>query len=140
MNPIGQFPFREIAENTLAKYFGKLDADLRNELATSLVRQWVSNDGHAGFVTPTHQFWFQVIPMSDGVEVKCRPVKKHWGRVLSQKWDQSEDEIPGLLHQLNLCQIALFRIADGRTISMRVEPKKRRVRCEEGTEAEESEL
>ena len=140
MNPIRQFPFREIAEKTLAKYFGKLEADLRNELATSLVRQWVSNDGHAGIITPTHQFWFQVVPVSDGVEVTSRPVKRNWGRVLSQKWDLSEDEIPGLLHQLNLCQSVLCRNADGRTIRLRVEPKKRAVQCEEEPDAEETEL
>ena len=138
MNPIRQFPFREIAEKTLARYFGKLEADLRDELATSLVRQWVSNDGHAGIITPTHQFWLQVVPRSDGVEVRCRPVKRNWGRVLSQKWDLSEDEIPGLFHQLNLCQSVLCRNADGRTIRMRVEPKKQRVRYREETEAEET--
>jgi hypothetical protein len=140
MNPIRQLPLREIAEETLAESFGDLDADLRDELATSLVRQWVSNDGHAGFVTPTYQFWFQVVPQSDGVEVRCRPVEKNWGRVLSRKWDVAEDEIPDLLHQLNLCQFVLCRNADGRTIGLRVEPKKRRVRCREETEAEEMNL
>jgi hypothetical protein len=134
MNPIKQFPLRKIADSVLAKYLGGLDAAVRDDLATSLVRQWVTNDGHAGFVTPTRQFWFHMVPKGGGVEVGFSPEEGDWGRALSTDWGVDEKEIPGLLHQLNLCQSVLCRNADGRTILLRVEPKERTVRCEEAEE------
>jgi hypothetical protein len=138
MNPLTRFPLRKIAEHTLAKYLGDLDAGLRDELATSLVRQWVTNDGHAGFVTPTHKFWFQMVLKGEGVEVGFNPVEGKWAHYLSERWHVDEGEIPGLLHQLNLCQSVLCRNADGHRIRLRVEPKERTVRCQEETEAEET--
>ena len=54
------------AESELAKHFGDLDAPVRDELATSLVRQWLTNDGYAGLVTPTRQCWFQLLTREGG--------------------------------------------------------------------------
>ena len=131
MNPNKHYPLRKVAESELAKHFGGLDAAVRKELAVSLVRQWVTNDGHAGFVTPTRQFWFTMVPKGDGVEVGFSPFEGSWGRVLTEDWHIDEGEVPGLLHQLNLCQSVLCQNADGRTIRLRIEPKERTVRCEE---------
>jgi hypothetical protein len=134
MSPIKQFPLRKIAESVLDSFLGGLDAAVRDELATSLVRQWITNDGHAGFVTPTRHFWFRLVPKGDGVEVGFSPAEGNWGRVLSADWGVDEEEIPGLLYRLNLCQSVLCRNADGRTIRLRVEPKEQTVRCEEAAE------
>jgi hypothetical protein len=139
MNPIKQLPLRKIAENVLAKYLGSLDTAVKDVLATSLVRQWITNDGHAGFVTPTRQFWFQLVPKGDGFEVGFSPAEGDWGRRLPADWAVDKEEIPALLHRLNLCQSVLCRNAEGRTIRLRVEPKERTVRCEEVTEAEDTE-
>ncbi len=136
MNPIKQFPLRKIAEKVLARHLGDLDAAVRDDLATSLVRQWVTNDGHAGFVTPTRQFWFQMVTKGDGVEVGFSPVEGNWGGVLTEEWHVAEEEVPALLHRLNLCQSVLCRTADGLTIRLRIEPKERAVRCEEQRESE----
>jgi hypothetical protein len=138
MNPIKQYPLRKIAESELAKHFGDLDDAVRNELATSLVRQWLTNDGYAGLVTPTRQCWFQMATREGGgLEVGVSKPEGNWGHVLSQDWHVDEDEIPGLLHQLNLCQSVLCRNADGLTIRLRIEPKERIVRCEEHAGEEE---
>jgi hypothetical protein len=51
VGPIKQYPLRKITESKLAKHFGDLDTAVRSELATSLVRQWLTNDGCAGLVT-----------------------------------------------------------------------------------------
>ena len=131
MNPIKHYPLRKVAESELASRFGDLDADIGDDLATSLVRQWITNDGHAGFVTPTCQFWFQMVTKGDSVEVGFSAVGWNWGRILSEEWHIDPEEVPGLLHQLNLCQSVLCRNADGRTIRLRIEPKERTVRCEE---------
>jgi hypothetical protein len=131
VDPIRKYPLRKIAENELAGCFSDLDDAARDELATSLVRQWLANDGHAGLVTRTHQCWFQLVAKEDGVEVGCSKAEGNWGRVLSRDWQVDEKDVPGLLHRLNLCQTARCRTADGRTIRLRVEPKERKVRCEE---------
>lgn len=130
MKPVKQFPLRKIAESVLNKYFSDLDAAVSDELATSLVRQWITNDGHAGFVTPTNQFWLQAVAKGDGLDVGVSKAEGNWGRALSRDWQVDEDEIPGFLHRLNLCQSALCRTADGRTIRLGIDAKERTVRLE----------
>src|SRR5262245_2068794 len=80
MNPNKQSPLRKIAETVLTKHLGNLDVAVKGKFATSLVRQWVTNDGYAGFAFPTRQFWFQMVKKGDGVEVGCSPVEGNWGR------------------------------------------------------------
>ena len=94
MNPVKRPPFRKIAENQLEKCFGDLDPVVKNELATSLVRQWLANDGHAGFVTSTHQFWFEMNANGDGYEAGFDKCEGNWGRKLSEVWHVDEKEIP----------------------------------------------
>jgi hypothetical protein len=55
MKPDKRLPLRRIAEGALAKQFLGLGAAVRDQLATSLVRQWLGNDGHAGIVTPPNR-------------------------------------------------------------------------------------
>ena len=130
MNPKRRYPLRKIAENELAKHFGDLDADIRDARATSLARQWLTNEGYAGFVTATHQHWFQLVTKKGGeLEVGFNTAEGNWGRVLSQDWHVDEDKIPDFLHRLNLCQSARCQNADGRTICLRIDPKERVVRC-----------
>ena len=132
MSTMKRYPHRKVAESVVKQHFGDLDAKVRNALATSLVRQWLTNDGHAGFVTTTHRHWIRLVPQEDGgVKVGSQKVAGSWGAVLSQDWHLEEDKIPEFLHQLNLCQSAQCRNKDGRTISLRIEPKARTIRCQE---------
>jgi hypothetical protein len=130
MNPLRKFPLRQVAASTLAQHLPEFDATASDDLALSLVRQWLTNDGHAGVVTPTRQFWFRVVPNRDAIEVGTGPAEGRWGRALGE-WGVAAEEVPGLLHRLNLPQAAVCRTGDGRTIRLRVEPKTRTVRCEE---------
>jgi hypothetical protein len=131
MLPGKRLPLRRIAEGELAKQFRGLSASVLDELATSLVRQWLTNDGHAGIVTPTQQVWFQVVAEGDHLEVGVSTAEGDWGRALSQHWRVDEAEVPALLHRLNLCQSAFCPTVGGRTIELRVEPRERAVRCRE---------
>jgi hypothetical protein len=138
MSRISQCPLRRIAENELTQHLGGLggldDADL-DDLATSLVRQWLTTDGHAGLITPTHQHWFQMVAHADGrLEVGLSTSEGNWAHILTRDWRVDEEDVPGLILRLNLCQSALFRNAAGLTIRLRVEPKTRAVRCEEHKE------
>jgi hypothetical protein len=56
---------RKIAENELSR-FGDLTPELKRELATSLVRQWITTDGHAGLVTWSNEYWFRLERKPDG--------------------------------------------------------------------------
>ena len=131
MKPVKHYPLRKLAETELAKCFKGLDDGVMNDLATSLVRQWLTYEGHAGVVTSTHQCWFRLVSMEDSPEVVVSQAEWHWGRTLSRDWHVDDEEIPGLLHQLNLCQSVLYRTAVGLTIRLWVEPEERAVRCEE---------
>ena len=70
MLPSKRLPLRRIAEAELSKQFLGLSAAVRDQLATSLVRQWVTYDGHAGVVTPTQQVWLQLVAEGDRLEVR----------------------------------------------------------------------
>src|SRR5262245_12058523 len=85
MKPDKRLPLRRIAEGELSKQFLGLSAAVRDQLATSLVRQWLTNDGHAGVVTPTQQVWFQVVAEGDLLEVKVSTAEGDWGRALSRR-------------------------------------------------------
>ena len=131
MKSLKQFPLRRIAESVLTQYLGDLEPEVRDELAASLVRQWITNDGHAGFIYPTRRFWFQMVAAGDKVEVGFSEVADNWGLVLTRDWKVDEEEIPGLLHQLNLCQSVTCETTNGLVVRLRIEPKDRSVRCEE---------
>jgi hypothetical protein len=139
MSSIKHHALRKIAENELAKHLGDLDAAVRNELATSLVRQWITNEGFAGLVMPTRRYWFRMIAKEDGgLELGVSKSEGNWDRVLTEEWHIDKEEVAGLLHRLNLCQFVLCRTIDGRTVRLRIEPKERTLRCEEA-KAEEAE-
>jgi hypothetical protein len=44
------------------------------------------------------------------------------------KWGVEDEDLPGLLHRLNLSQSARCEIKDGRTIQVRMEPAERTFR------------
>jgi hypothetical protein len=137
MKPVKYLPFRKVAENELDRCFTDLDASVRNDLAVSLVRQWLTNGGHAGIITPVHQCWFRLVTNGDRLEVGFSHEDGTWGEVLANDWGLDQVETLALLHRLNLCQSALYRLADGRTIRISIDAKERSVQCQEVTGEDE---
>ncbi len=131
MARIQRFVLRKIAENEIAECFGELNAVVRNDLATSLVRQWLTYEGHAGIVTATHQCWFHLIEKGDHLDVGFGRGAGNLGKILMEEWGLQRAEIAEVLHRLNLYQSVLYRRGDGRTLRLWIEPKERAVRCEE---------
>jgi hypothetical protein len=131
MARIRRFALRKIAENEIAECFGDLDAVVRSDLATSLLRQWLSCEGHAGIVTATHQWWFRLIEKGDHVDVGFGRGVGNLGKILMEEWGLEKAEIAQILHRLNLCQSVLHQTGDGRTIRLGIEPRERAVWCEE---------
>ena len=115
---------RMIAERELDACFHDLAPITRDELATSLVRQWISNDGAAVIVTRDYHFWFRLTRLEDGM---TRVVRDIQAGTLSEHLRHSrviEDEIPGLLHDLSVCQSARCYTDDGELLQLRVDPAK----------------
>jgi hypothetical protein len=124
MSSTRQNALRNVAEAELDRRLGELDLRLREELATSLVRQWITCDGHAGLVTPSGHFWFRMIRTDGGVEVGFDAQPPRFVDSL-REWKVPEDEIPDLLHQLNLRQRASCQSQEGNHLRLRMVPNER---------------
>jgi hypothetical protein len=123
-------PLRHVAETVLDERFGALDPRLRQDLATSLVRQWVTSGGHAGLVTRSHHFWFRIVRTDGGgYEVGFDAQPPRFLEVL-RRAGVAEESIPGLLHQLNLCQSVRCRTQDGRFLRLGMNARERALRAE----------
>src|SRR5580704_9532873 len=95
---------RKIAEHELDRCFHGLSAAACDELATSLVRQWIGNDGNAVIVTPDFHVWFRIKKLDDGQTQVVRDVEPQTFVEHVRKSRVIEDQIPKLLHELNLRQ------------------------------------
>jgi hypothetical protein len=136
MSSVKQNALRNVAEADLQARFGKLDPLFKQELATSLVRQWITHDGHAGLVTHTHNFWFQMIRTEAGLyEVGCESQPSHLLDEL-RAWNVKEDDFNALLHELCICQGAVCQTVDGRSIRLCLLPKEKVIRIQPASEEE----
>jgi hypothetical protein len=113
---------RRIAEDQLDVRLGELDPQVRQELATSLVRQWLGNDGHAGIITPSNNYWFRLERRADGViEVGFEANPGSFAALL-RNWGVAEEDMANLLYQLSLRQAVRYRTEAGLTLEVRLEP------------------
>jgi hypothetical protein len=135
MSSIRQNALRNVAEAELDRRLGELDSQQKGELATSLVRQWITYDGHAGLVTPSGHFWFDMIRTDGGFEVGFDAQPPRFMDRL-REWKVQEDEIPELLHQLNLRQRASCQSQENRPLRLRMLPKERTLLVEPVAEEE----
>jgi hypothetical protein len=137
MSSIKQNALRNVAEYDLKARFGDLEPQVQQEMATSLVRQWLTLDGYAGLVAQTHNFWFRMIRNdSGGYEVGCEQQTSYLLDAL-RACNVREEEFPALLHDLCICQSAVCQTADGRRIRIRILPKEKVVKIEPVASEEE---
>jgi hypothetical protein len=129
MRPVEHSPLRRLAEYELKKCFADLEDTVRKDLAISLIRQWITNEGHAGIITPMDNCWFRLMRKGDRHDVGLTHEDGTWGDVLSNEWGLDEIEVLALLHRLNLCQSALHRFKDGRTICITIDAREQSVQC-----------
>jgi hypothetical protein len=116
---------RKIAESSLDRYLTGLDPEVKQELATTLARQWITGDGHAGLATPSHHFWFDLVRKVNGFDVGFdRQPPQLAGKL--REAGVPEEAIPGLLHKLNLCQTVLCETRDGRRYRVRMIARERK--------------
>jgi len=114
---------RIIAEKTLDQCFGQLSPATKNELATSILRQWITA-GRAVIVTPEHNYWFRMTRLDDGGTQVVREVQEGTFVDHLRRSRVIEEQIPSLLHELSLCQSVRCSTDQGEPLQLRVDPAK----------------
>lgn len=114
---------RTIAEREIEKNFTDLTPTTRGDLVTSLIRQWIGNEGTALLLTNNYHYRFQMRRIDeDNTEViREREPQTFVNRM--RKSQVAESEIPSLLHGLNVRQTVECVTATGRRIRLRVDPR-----------------
>ena len=121
---------RKIANHELEVYFGELAVSTKNDLATSLVRQWISNAGTALIMTTAHDFWFHLTtPEAEKYQVVMDVNDGTFSKHLLRN-RVPEAEIPSLLHELNVRQSTRCYNEDGEVLLLRVEPQEKKFSIE----------
>jgi len=123
---------RKIACDALDKVFqGDLSDETRAELATALVRQWITRNGHAALLTEQDQFWYQVSPLPDGgANLNRNHVPGSRVYNFMRDWQFEPDQVPDIIHNLNVRQTAEITNRRGERLRMWVIPEERTFRIE----------
>jgi hypothetical protein len=133
MAPTRQSVLRTIAEADLQTRFGSLPPSVLHDLATSLARQWLTNDGHAGHINQGGHYWFRLVRKGDGFEVGCH-VDPPWFVNDLRRLGIDEKEIGALLYELCLCQCAVHMTDTGVRLRMSMVPRERTYEIKEEEE------
>jgi hypothetical protein len=118
---------RQIAGYELDKLFPSSEPRARNDLITSVVRQWQTCAGHAGVFTVAVNYWLQFEETADGRSCVHTDATSSGGllQILRNRGAQ-EDDLARILRQLTLRQTAVFDTDAMLTLEARVSPHLRR--------------
>lgn len=121
---------RAIAEAELEKIFPGQARAAREELVTSVVRQWTTYDGNAGVFLLSVHYYLTVQQRGGqvlaGTEVLPGTLKQHLA-----PWGVVERDLPGIVHDLSVAQNATFVNTDGLTVRVHSDPRDHTFRFEE---------
>ncbi len=127
---IASLTLRYIAGCEIDKILPGLSTQAREEYITSIVRQWRTNEYHAGVFTVAVNYWLNLVELDGkvhaGREVCPSDLSAHLGR-----WLVVERDLPGIVHQLTIAQSVTFVNAEGVTVRVSAEPKEHIFRYEE---------
>lgn len=115
---------RKIAEHELDQCFHDLPPVIRDELATSLVRQWIGSAGNALIITAEFHYWFRIEKLEDG---GTRVVRRREPQTFvdhMRRYRVIEAEVPSLLHALSVRQSVECVTDCGEKIRFSVDPAK----------------
>ena len=98
----------------------------RNDLATSLLRQWITYDGNATLFIGEEQIYF-VLAQTKAGDYRVIPDRSPpgWMNRLIQDWKIAPEELPPLIRQLNLGQSVESVNSEGLPIRLWANPKER---------------
>jgi hypothetical protein len=118
---------RDQIEALFGEHIGKLE---KEDLAAALVRQWALHDGHALILTPKAKFHIVVTPVPDGTQMTVRTLTTGFPQKLLD-CGLAPEEIPPLLHLLNLGLTPEVTDEHGRRCQLLTDPKNAEVRMRE---------
>jgi hypothetical protein len=122
---------RKIATDAVEKVFGYLLTEEEDELVTSVVRQWITCDGHAVLMKEEERFYLIFGQKDDGFTLTINHVEGDvLGRFL-RDWHIDPDETPEIVHRLNLCQSAEVTNRQGLPLRFSTDPKSRTIRIDD---------
>jgi hypothetical protein len=120
---------RRLAEALLDEIeeYGELPGAERADVATSLVRQWLTYEGHASLFLDEEEVHLALgrTPLGRRCVVP-EPAGHGWVRQLTRDWKVRPDDLPEVLDQLNRGQSAEVVNADGVPLRLWVNPKEKR--------------
>jgi hypothetical protein len=131
MIPLKGTSLRRIAEAAVDKLFHDLVPAVREDLVTAVVRQWTTCDGHAGIFSVSGDVWLDLDFSEEGL-CGVRP-DKFPGRaaaILATK-NVAAEQVPQILHFLNVRQTADCDSSDGRCLRLRMDPVERQLIVQE---------
>jgi hypothetical protein len=119
---------RQLAANFLeevAEQFDVFGAE-REDLTTSLVRQWITHEGCATLFFGEQQIYAVLsrTPLNRG-KVTMVPASSDWANRLREDWRIDAEEIPEILRQLNWGQSTEIVNLDGTPLRLWVNPHER---------------
>jgi hypothetical protein len=120
---------RRLAEALLDEIdeYDELPEAERADVATSLVRQWLTYEGHATLFLEDEQVYLDLGRTPLGKPCVVPELAGHgWVRQLARDWNVSADDLPEVLDQLNRGQSAEVVSADGVPLRLWVNPRERR--------------
>lgn len=123
-------PLRTIASDMVSQCFENISPELKEELSVSIVRQWLTNQRKALLMTMDHHFWLSLNRLEDGRHEVVRDVQHNLFIEHMRRSRVLEYDIPGLLHELNICQAARCHVDYGELLQLRVEPREKQFHIE----------
>jgi hypothetical protein len=117
---------RQIAEAIVKKTLENevIPESQRRDFATSLVRQWITFDGHATLFIGEQQIYFILDTTSLGqCRVKPDPALQGWVTRMIKKWKINPEKRSEIIQQLNLGQGAEVVNMEGLPLRFSVNPK-----------------
>ena len=109
---------RRIAAAELDKIFPHMAREPREQLTTSIIRQWLTYGGHAGVFTLASHYYLHLEDHGEYVHVGLELVPASIPQLLAP-WGVEHDELPDIVWELNVKQSATFVNTQGRTIRVR---------------------
>lgn len=118
---------RQFAEELVEQLAQEFDIHDREDITTSLVRQWITYDGHSTLFLRDQQLYFKLGNTPSGKPALAyEPNNPAWIKWLKEDWKLSPDDLPDIFHQLNCGQSAEVVNGDGGALRLWVEPKEGR--------------
>jgi len=125
-------PLQKIASDILRDVSrGFIDPAAHPDWVASIMRQWVSYDGHAAVLTPTDRFWLKLKKTESGYKGRVAQTRGAPLDGFMKDWNFDAALEQKILADLNQFQVSEFENRDGLALRMRVDPQERRVSLEQ---------